>query len=38
MMYELRVYSVEEHRFGAVLAARAVRAAHCLTSIQVRAR
>ncbi|KAK3268211.1 hypothetical protein CYMTET_23274 [Cymbomonas tetramitiformis] len=34
VVYELRVYSLEEDRFGEVLAARAVRAAHCLTSIQ----
>mmetsp|Transcript_1199 Transcript_1199/g.3966 ORF Transcript_1199/g.3966 Transcript_1199/m.3966 type:complete len:415 (+) Transcript_1199:126-1370(+) len=34
MVYELRVYSLEDERFGEVLAARAVRAAHCLTSIQ----
>ncbi|GBG82711.1 hypothetical protein CBR_g36239 [Chara braunii] len=34
-MYELRVYSLEKHSFGQVLASRAVRAAHCLTSIQI---
>ncbi|PKA58754.1 Protein Mut11 [Apostasia shenzhenica] len=34
IMYELRVYSLEEATFGAVLASRAIRAAHCLTSIQ----
>jgi len=38
LVYELRVYSLEDgpdgRRFGEVLAARAVRAAHCLTSIQ----
>ncbi|XP_078447243.1 uncharacterized protein LOC144716083 [Wolffia australiana] len=34
VMYELRVYSLEEITFGAVLASRAIRAAHCLTSIQ----
>jgi activator-of-BECN1-regulated-autophagy protein 1 len=33
-VYELRVYSLERRAFGEVLAARAVRAAHCLTSIQ----
>ncbi|XP_059317807.1 uncharacterized protein LOC132068283 isoform X4 [Lycium ferocissimum] len=34
VMYELRIYSLEEATFGSVLAARAIRAAHCLTSIQ----
>jgi activator-of-BECN1-regulated-autophagy protein 1 len=34
LVYELRVYSLEEKNFGEVLAARSVRAAHCLTSIQ----
>ncbi|CAA2938760.1 WD40 repeat-containing [Olea europaea subsp. europaea] len=34
VMYELRVYSLEETTFGSVLASRAIRAAHCLTSIQ----
>ncbi|KAK8944354.1 hypothetical protein KSP39_PZI008234 [Platanthera zijinensis] len=34
VMYELRVYSLEEATFGTVLASRAIRAAHCLTSIQ----
>ncbi|XP_020679337.1 uncharacterized protein LOC110097352 isoform X2 [Dendrobium catenatum] len=34
VMYELRVYSLEEATFGSVLASRAIRAAHCLTSIQ----
>nr|XP_025887040.1 uncharacterized protein LOC101245950 isoform X3 [Solanum lycopersicum] len=34
VMYELRIYSLEEETFGSVLAARAIRAAHCLTSIQ----
>lgn len=34
IMYELRIYSLEEATFGAVLASRAIRAAHCLTSIQ----
>eukprot|EP00898_Chlorokybus_atmophyticus_P003935 jgi/Chlat1/4542/Chrsp29S04591 len=34
LVYELRVYSLEQASFGAVLAAVAVRAAHCLTSIQ----
>lgn len=34
VIYELRVYSLEEATFGLVLASRAVRAAHCLTSIQ----
>ena len=34
LVYELRVYSLEERNFGEVLAARSVRAAHCLTSIQ----
>uniref|UniRef100_A0A2P2MJ80 Uncharacterized protein LOC105644455 isoform X1 n=1 Tax=Rhizophora mucronata TaxID=61149 RepID=A0A2P2MJ80_RHIMU len=33
-MYELRIYSLEEATFGSVLASRAIRAAHCLTSIQ----
>ncbi|XP_054810721.1 uncharacterized protein LOC129312118 isoform X2 [Prosopis cineraria] len=35
VMYELRIYSLEEATFGMVLASRAIRAAHCLTSIQV---
>ncbi|KAF7804583.1 Activating molecule in BECN1-regulated autophagy protein 1 [Senna tora] len=34
VMYELRVYSLEKATFGSVLASRAIRAAHCLTSIQ----
>ena len=34
VVYELRIYSLRERDFGAVLAARPVRAAHCLTSIQ----
>uniref|UniRef100_A0A0D9VEZ7 Uncharacterized protein n=1 Tax=Leersia perrieri TaxID=77586 RepID=A0A0D9VEZ7_9ORYZ len=34
VIYELRVYSLEEATFGKVLASRAIRAAHCLTSIQ----
>ncbi|KAL8486742.1 hypothetical protein ACS0TY_023439 [Phlomoides rotata] len=34
VMYELRIYSLEEASFGSVLASRAIRAAHCLTSIQ----
>ncbi|XAR61031.1 hypothetical protein NMG60_11034608 [Bertholletia excelsa] len=34
VMYELRIYSLEEATFGSVLVSRATRAAHCLTSIQ----
>ncbi|KAJ4785016.1 Transducin family protein / WD-40 repeat family protein [Rhynchospora pubera] len=34
IIYELRIYSLEEATFGVVLASRAIRAAHCLTSIQ----
>lgn len=34
VVYELRIYSFEEATFGEVLASRAIRAAHCLTSIQ----
>uniref|UniRef100_A0A7N0TUN9 Transducin family protein / WD-40 repeat family protein n=1 Tax=Kalanchoe fedtschenkoi TaxID=63787 RepID=A0A7N0TUN9_KALFE len=34
VMYELRIYSLEETTFGHVLSSRAIRAAHCLTSIQ----
>ncbi|CBI37214.3 unnamed protein product, partial [Vitis vinifera] len=34
VMYELRIYSLEEATFGTVLVSRAIRAAHCLTSIQ----
>lgn len=34
IMYELRVYSLAEATFGLVLASRAIRSAHCLTSIQ----
>lgn len=34
VMYELRVYSLEEATFGEILTSRAIRAAHCLTSIQ----
>lgn len=34
VIYELRIYSLEEATFGEVIASRAVRAAHCLTSIQ----
>ncbi|KAG6393062.1 hypothetical protein SASPL_147292 [Salvia splendens] len=35
VMYELRIYSLEKTTFGSVLASRAIRAAHCLKSIQV---
>ncbi|XP_022680261.1 uncharacterized protein LOC101786394 isoform X2 [Setaria italica] len=34
IVYELRVYSLEKATFGTVLASRAVKAAHCLTSVQ----
>ncbi|KAI4342615.1 hypothetical protein MLD38_027221 [Melastoma candidum] len=34
IIYELRIYSLEEATFGMVLASRPIRAAHCLTSIQ----
>ncbi|KAG8372798.1 hypothetical protein BUALT_Bualt12G0104500 [Buddleja alternifolia] len=34
VIYELRIYSLEEATFGLVLISRAIRAAHCLTSIQ----
>nr|XP_043635742.1 uncharacterized protein LOC122606917 [Erigeron canadensis] len=34
VIYELRIYSLEEPTFGAVLISRPIRAAHCLTSIQ----
>lgn len=34
VIYELRVYSLEKNTFGVVLASKAIRAAHCLTSIQ----
>ncbi|XP_047307994.1 uncharacterized protein LOC124911538 [Impatiens glandulifera] len=34
IMYELRVYSLAEATFGLVLASRAIKSAHCLTSIQ----
>ncbi|XP_048429787.1 uncharacterized protein LOC125472419 [Pyrus x bretschneideri] len=34
VMYELRIYSLEEATFGSILVSRAIRAAHCLTSIQ----
>ncbi|GKC88788.1 transducin/WD40 repeat family protein, partial [Tanacetum coccineum] len=34
VIYELRVYSLEEETFGSVLTSRPIRAAHCLTSIQ----
>ncbi|ONM21408.1 Transducin family protein / WD-40 repeat family protein [Zea mays] len=34
IIYELRVYSLEDATFGTVLATRAIKAAHCLTSIQ----
>ncbi|KAF3335834.1 hypothetical protein FCM35_KLT20341 [Carex littledalei] len=34
IIYELRIYSLENPGFGTVLASRAIRAAHCLTSIQ----
>lgn len=34
MVYEVRVYSLLSDSLGAVLAAKAIRAAHCLTSIQ----
>ncbi|XP_075487100.1 uncharacterized protein LOC142526524 [Primulina tabacum] len=34
VVYELRIYSLEAAAFGSVLASRAIRAAHCLTSIQ----
>ncbi|XP_062148253.1 uncharacterized protein LOC133857136 isoform X2 [Alnus glutinosa] len=34
VIYELRIYSLEKATFGSVLVSRAIRAAHCLTSIQ----
>ncbi|CAI9288402.1 unnamed protein product [Lactuca saligna] len=34
VMYELRIYSLEDATFGTVLISRPIRAAHCLTSIQ----
>ncbi|KAI3678765.1 hypothetical protein L6452_38068 [Arctium lappa] len=34
VIYELRIYSLEEATFGSVLISRPIRAAHCLTSIQ----
>ncbi|XP_074581500.1 uncharacterized protein LOC141838022 isoform X1 [Curcuma longa] len=34
IMYELRIYSLEAAAFGKILSSRAIRAAHCLTSIQ----
>ncbi|XP_059626117.1 uncharacterized protein LOC132269100 isoform X2 [Cornus florida] len=34
VMYELRIYSLEEATFGSILVSRTIRAAHCLTSIQ----
>ncbi|XP_024013300.1 uncharacterized protein LOC18020442 [Eutrema salsugineum] len=34
VMYEFRVYSLQKESFGSVLVSRAIRAAHCLTSIQ----
>ncbi|AED95029.1 Transducin family protein / WD-40 repeat family protein [Arabidopsis thaliana] len=34
VIYELRVYSLQKESFGSVLVSRAIRAAHCLTSIQ----
>ncbi|KAK6286533.1 hypothetical protein POUND7_012712 [Theobroma cacao] len=34
VVYELRIYSLEKATFGSVLISRAIRAAHCLTSIQ----
>ncbi|KAK3132396.1 hypothetical protein QOZ80_6AG0520790 [Eleusine coracana subsp. coracana] len=34
VIYELRVYSLEKATFGTVVASRAIKAAHCLTSIQ----
>ncbi|KAK1412639.1 hypothetical protein QVD17_34049 [Tagetes erecta] len=34
VIYELRIYSLEEANFGSVLISRPVRAAHCLTSVQ----
>ncbi|XP_058197400.1 uncharacterized protein LOC131313226 isoform X1 [Rhododendron vialii] len=34
VLYELRIYSLEEATFGVVLVSRPIRAAHCLTSIQ----
>ncbi|KAM0028268.1 putative transcription factor WD40-like family [Helianthus debilis subsp. tardiflorus] len=34
VIYELRVYSLEEATFGSVLISRPIRAAHCLTSVQ----
>ncbi|XP_010441955.1 PREDICTED: uncharacterized protein LOC104725057 isoform X2 [Camelina sativa] len=34
VIYELRVYSLQKENFGSVLVSRAIRAAHCLTSIQ----
>ncbi|OMO51442.1 hypothetical protein COLO4_37666 [Corchorus olitorius] len=34
VVYELRIYSLDKATFGSVLVSRAIRAAHCLTSIQ----
>ncbi|KAL1199653.1 Protein Mut11 [Cardamine amara subsp. amara] len=34
VIYELRVYSLQKESFGSVLVSRAIKAAHCLTSIQ----
>ncbi|XP_076901904.1 uncharacterized protein LOC143556485 [Bidens hawaiensis] len=34
VIYELRIYSLEEATFGSVLISRPIRAAHCLTSVQ----
>ncbi|XVE72840.1 hypothetical protein DITRI_Ditri11bG0070500 [Diplodiscus trichospermus] len=34
VVYELQIYSLEKATFGSVLVSRAIRAAHCLTSIQ----
>ncbi|XVF81094.1 hypothetical protein PTKIN_Ptkin15bG0128700 [Pterospermum kingtungense] len=34
VVYELRIYSLEKATFGSVLVSQAIRAAHCLTSIQ----
>jgi len=34
VVYEVRVYSLLRDSLGTVLAAKAIRAAHCLTSIQ----
>ncbi|KAD6120047.1 hypothetical protein R6Q59_026075 [Mikania micrantha] len=34
VIYELRIYSLEDATFGLVLISRPIRAAHCLTSVQ----